>query len=197
MEITASWPVCNTFKEFKLCQAMYDFDDQCRLDLIRQRLFKDRQNPLECLAPAEVRQKFRFFPHTIMQICELLNDKLKHGCKRSNPLTVLQQVCVALLYYGSGIYMANCDVEHFEFIPSKLALLSATSGIYYCTTGSKQYNVGEDRMIVVSRSTVQRCIHSVTEHLCSFMNDFIKFPTSMNEVSKTMEDFICITGKHF
>ena len=61
MEITlmsATWPGFNTFKEFKLVEAMYDFDDEARANLRCQRLYKDRQNPLECLAAAEIHKKF-------------------------------------------------------------------------------------------------------------------------------------------
>ena len=103
IDVSASWPVFNTFKEFKLCDSMYDFDDEARSSLRHHRVFKDRENPLESLSPAEVRRKFHFYPHTVLQICALLNDRFKHSCKRSNPLTVLQQVCAALLYYGSGM----------------------------------------------------------------------------------------------
>ena len=60
--------------------------------------------------------------------------------------------------------------------------------------GNKQYSVGEDRNLIVSCSTVLRCIHNVTDILYTHMNDFIKFPSELTKISSTMEDFLCIAG---
>ena len=48
-----------------------------------------------------MKDKFRFLPHTIGDIC-LLGDALEHKTKRNNPLTVVQQVTTALYFFASG-----------------------------------------------------------------------------------------------
>ena len=68
-----------------------------------EHLYAERVNPIDSLPdPDEVKNWFRFLPHRIIEICDLLEPQLKHKTRRNNPLSVLTQVCTTLLYYGSG-----------------------------------------------------------------------------------------------
>ena len=58
----------------------------------RERVLVDRSNPLEDLLPGQVKDRYRFFPETIYEICRLLNTQLQRKTKRSAALPVLWQV---------------------------------------------------------------------------------------------------------
>ncbi|XP_062605623.1 putative nuclease HARBI1 [Saccostrea cucullata] len=74
-----------------------------RRNLIIRRL-NDRSNPLEALNEAEVFDRYRFVPETIMFIVGLIQDQLLYNSQRNNPLTPLYQVLVALRFYATGSF---------------------------------------------------------------------------------------------
>ncbi|XP_061170533.1 putative nuclease HARBI1 [Saccostrea echinata] len=68
------------------------------------RRMNDRSNPLETLNEAEVFERYRFVPETIMFIVGLIQDQLLYDSQRNNPLTPLYQVLVALRYFATGSF---------------------------------------------------------------------------------------------
>ncbi|XP_065933899.1 putative nuclease HARBI1 [Magallana gigas] len=68
------------------------------------RRFNDRSNPLETLDEAEVFERYRFVPETIMFLVSLMQDRLTYHSHRNNPLTPLYQVLVALRYFATGSF---------------------------------------------------------------------------------------------
>ena len=70
--------------------------------LKREKILLDRSNPLEDLLPEEVKDRYRFFPETIYDICKLLAPQLKRKTKRSAAFPVLWQILIALRYFASG-----------------------------------------------------------------------------------------------
>ena len=101
--ITASWPALGSVEKFKAKYIHYSYADlQFRKSLRCQRLIRDRQDPFFSLGPDDIRAKFKFYPHTIMDIVGMVATDLQRNTKRNNPLTVKQVICVALYVLGHG-----------------------------------------------------------------------------------------------
>ena len=64
--------------------------------LMRERVLKDRSNPLENLLPNQVKSQYRFFPQTIYEICKIVRPCIERATKRSAALPVLWQVLITL-----------------------------------------------------------------------------------------------------
>ncbi len=65
------------------------------LALQRQRVVRDRQNPLDFMQDDELRQKYRFPRHGILHLCNLLQE-LQRPTRRSVSLSVSLQILMAL-----------------------------------------------------------------------------------------------------
>ena len=103
ISLTGSWPAFNTLVKLKPTYLMYSWaDHEYRKNLRRERLLKPRQDPFSGLGPEDIRMKFKFYPHTIMDIVALLAKDLARDTGRNNPLTPKQIVCVALYVLGHG-----------------------------------------------------------------------------------------------
>ena len=77
----------------------------------RERIFKDRLNPLEQMSNEDCVMRFRLNKQAINYICSLVNDDLKRSTKRSNALPVVVQVCVSLNFLAQkGFFRLNGDV---------------------------------------------------------------------------------------
>jgi nuclease HARBI1 len=73
-----------------------------RRALRRERLFRDRLNPLEVYDYVEVRRLFRFHRENVFRIVDRLKDKLAYSTGRGHCLPPVIQVCIALRYYATG-----------------------------------------------------------------------------------------------
>ena len=101
--ITASWPALGSLEKLKQQYIHYLYADlQFRKSLRCQRLLRDRQDPFLALGPNDIRGKFKFYPHTIMDIVGMVAKDLERSTKRKNPLTPKQVVCIALYVLGHG-----------------------------------------------------------------------------------------------
>ena len=70
--------------------------------LMRERVLKDRSNPIENLLPEQVKSRYRFLPETIYDICKLIRTRLVRPTRRSCALPVIWQVLIALRYFATG-----------------------------------------------------------------------------------------------
>ena len=113
--ITASWPALGSLEKFKPKYIYYSYADlQYRKSLRHQRLMRDRQDPFFALGPNDIRVKFKFYPHTIMDIVGIVAKDLQRTTKRNNPLTPKQTVCVSLYVLGHG-RCKNLQLHTFDF----------------------------------------------------------------------------------
>ena len=82
----------------------YNKINQIRHNFRRQRLFKDRTNPLEYLDDEQLLQKYRFNRGGILFIVEVLTDRLGRATNRCNAIPVLLQVLASLYYMACGSF---------------------------------------------------------------------------------------------
>ena len=99
---------------------------EIRVALANERRFKDRQNPLEDLLPADVFKRFRFSTEAIYYLTRKLAPKLSRICNRSNPLPVLLQVLVTLRFLSGNGLMTNIGDTAGICVSSVSKVISAT-----------------------------------------------------------------------
>ena len=90
-----------TLAERSMAHVMLHFIQHCRA-LRRERLLRDRLNPLEKYDDVEIKALFRFERHNILQITNDLRLVIEHttGCNKA--LSPLHQVCVFLRFAATG-----------------------------------------------------------------------------------------------
>uniref|UniRef100_A0A8C9XBY9 Harbinger transposase derived 2 n=1 Tax=Sander lucioperca TaxID=283035 RepID=A0A8C9XBY9_SANLU len=75
-----------------------------RRALRRERVFRDRQNPLD-FPDTYLYERYRYSTEGITYLCELLEPHITNVTCRSHALTVPQMVCIALRFFASGTYL--------------------------------------------------------------------------------------------
>ena len=97
------WSAFGDLKLFDIKRQLYNYGPIQKQMKRLECMYKERVNPIDSLLdPNEVKSCFRFLPHRIIELCDLLEPYLQHKMRRNNPISVLTQVCTTLLYYGSG-----------------------------------------------------------------------------------------------
>ncbi|KAM7301575.1 putative nuclease HARBI1 [Ixodes scapularis] len=71
----------------------------------RQRVFRDRLNPLEEFDEDELQERFRFGRAGIVFLADTLRPVLERPTRRSRALSAEQQVIVALQFYATGNFL--------------------------------------------------------------------------------------------
>jgi len=72
--------------------------------LRRERVFRDRENPLDLLPASEVRRRFRFLPETIIELVAILTPIIAHPTERNHALSPLEMVLVTLRFLACGTF---------------------------------------------------------------------------------------------
>lgn len=85
-----------------------------RRGLQRQRIFRDRTQPLEIYSDIELYQRYRFTRLGCLSIIDRLQAQLEHPTNRSRALSPSSQVFIALRFYASGSKsaLAECASLH-------------------------------------------------------------------------------------
>lgn len=73
--------------------------------LRRERVFRDRSNPLEIYSDPELIERFRFPQETILLLAGKLEDRITPGTARNHSVPTVLQVCVALRFYATGSFL--------------------------------------------------------------------------------------------
>ncbi len=83
---------------------LLDLDVQYRRQFRRNRVIRDRTNPLDVYNDNEVFERYRFSRVRIFELEEDLRVDLEHQSQRNSALSPLFQLLVALRYYASGYF---------------------------------------------------------------------------------------------
>ncbi|GFS22957.1 hypothetical protein ElyMa_001628100 [Elysia marginata] len=70
----------------------------------RERIFRDRQNPLDIFDDVELYEKFRFRRNHILQVSEEVEPYLLQNGLRGGLLPPHLQVCLALRFFATGTF---------------------------------------------------------------------------------------------
>lgn len=73
-----------------------------RRALRRERIFRDRNNPLDFLSDEELFRNYRFSRRGILHLVDLFGAPLRRRSRRNHALHPVQQLLIALRFYGTG-----------------------------------------------------------------------------------------------
>lgn len=108
-KISVYYNVCNA----TIITGIVDlFDDlQYQWDLRRERLFRDRRNPLDNNDDVELNDCFRLPRNRLMELINELRDNLQHPTCRQMALFPEIQVLVGLRFLANGSYAVGDSVN--------------------------------------------------------------------------------------
>ncbi len=70
----------------------------------RESVFWDRTNTLEYYSERGVKDRYRFWPYTILEICRVIDPYLGPSTARSQSLPTLLRVCIGLCFVSVGSF---------------------------------------------------------------------------------------------
>lgn len=124
--------------------------------LRKERVFRDRYDPLDNWTDEELLKQCRFDRASILFICDLLKDPLEHKTKRNHALPLHLQVILSLRYFATGsmqsvlgniIHVEQCTVSR-TIKRTTLALVNIArdfikfpTGALAATTKQQFYNL--------------------------------------------------------
>jgi len=83
-----------------------------------RRVFRDRLNPLELYTAEEIRDRYRFYPETIVFICGLVENDVQRTTNRSQPLCTMLAVMVSLHFLATNAHHIVTAAVHGVGRPS-------------------------------------------------------------------------------
>ena len=89
------------FQSYEMAALLYLLQNQRALN--RQRVFRDRSNPLD-LPDHEIIARYRLPRAAILDICDLLQPDLERDTMRTNALAASTQVFATLRYLATGSF---------------------------------------------------------------------------------------------
>jgi len=90
-------------RHLRRAEQVDEFEEMMDLQLVRQpEVFDRRADHIIVLNHAEFKRTFRFTEAGVYALVDMLHDQLHFESNRGRPLTVLQQVLVALNHYAGG-----------------------------------------------------------------------------------------------
>ena len=85
----------------------------------RERVFRDRSNPLDLWTDQQMYSKYRFSRLACLNIIDLLQDQLQHATRRNNALPPSLQVFITLRFLGHGSLTDDSGAEpHGVSVPT-------------------------------------------------------------------------------
>ena len=131
----------------------------------RNRIFRDRDNPLDYLDDVEIIHKYRLSRPLIITLCRMFQNYLHRPTMRSHAFTISLQVMVALRFYASGSFqLVNADVHRLS--------------------RSSESNITRD---------VTNCLNRVSNQYIKIPTDQVELNTTM-QVFHNIADFPNVVG---
>ena len=75
---------------------LLNVDCQYRRQFRRERLIRDRSNPLEIFDDVELRERFRMDRRSILELVDLISPDLRYTSRRNSAILPVQQTMIAL-----------------------------------------------------------------------------------------------------
>ena len=97
--------------------------------LMRERVFRDRSNPLETHDDKAMHKYYRFTRQGIMNIIDLLEPHLQPSTTRSHAIDGRLQIFIALNYYATSDFYSSVRKEHGISISSVCRIVHRVSEV--------------------------------------------------------------------
>ena len=72
---------------------------ELRRRMRRERVFRDRTNPLDTYNDEELFKRYRFSREGIQYVCDLIEENIRRPTQRNHAMLPVHSVCIALQYY--------------------------------------------------------------------------------------------------
>lgn len=131
----------------------------------RQRVLRDNTNPLDWYSDQEFYQRFRFNKKGLLALTQLLEDDLRIKRNRPDCIPPLWSILIALRFFATGSHEIVIGDTMGDTIERK-----------------------------TSQPTVSRIISKVADALCRRSCQFIRFPTTPDEIRFVQEGFFKLRG---
>ena len=80
--------------------------------LTRERVFKDRLNPIDCLSDDELISRYRLSRVCMLDLLETITDELQHPTSRGHAISPIVQLTTALRFYATGCFQREVADLH-------------------------------------------------------------------------------------
>ena len=80
--------------------------------LQRERIFRDRTNPLDSYGDKRMHKYYRFTRNGVMRIIDILSPSLEPNTNRSHSIPADLQVFIALRFYATGCFYSSTAAHH-------------------------------------------------------------------------------------
>lgn len=98
--------------------------------LQRERVFRDRNNPLDYMDDENLRRRYRFPREVILMLCTVLHDGLQRKTRTARALPVSLQILVALRFYATVTFLQlNSDFHGIHKATASRAILAVTRNL--------------------------------------------------------------------
>ncbi|XP_064631620.1 putative nuclease HARBI1 [Lineus longissimus] len=88
------------------------FAEENRRALRRQRIFRDRTQPLDIYDDVDLIDRYRMPRHVLVEVIDLIRDQVEHPTRRSHAIPATQQILEALRFFATGQFqLATGDVS--------------------------------------------------------------------------------------
>ena len=95
--------------------------------LARERVFKDRLNPLDCLSDEELIARYRLSRECILDLLGTITDELQHPTSRGHAISPIIQLTTALRFYATGCFQREVADLHGISMSSVSRCISSVS----------------------------------------------------------------------
>ncbi|XP_062581489.1 putative nuclease HARBI1 [Saccostrea cucullata] len=136
--------------------------------LRRERLFRDRNNPLDYMDDREIISKFRLPRHLILDICQMIQNDITRPTRRSHALPPSLQLMAALRFFATG---------NFQTVTADLHGISAIDGTH---VGIKSPSF-EEHVFVNRKNYHSINTMAVCDAKLKFINIVAKWPGSSHD----------------
>lgn len=93
-------------KKDKMAAILLHIQDQERNHLRRNRVFRDRTNPLDAFDDVEIKSRYRLTRQLIMDLYDLIGAELEPATMRNHAIPGMIQIFIALRYYATNSYFS-------------------------------------------------------------------------------------------
>ena len=80
--------------------------------LQRERVFRDRMNPLDNYSDKRMHKYYRFTRNGVMRVLDIVTPHLQNKTERSHAIDPRVQVFVALRFYATGDFYSSTSAHH-------------------------------------------------------------------------------------
>ena len=99
--------------------------------LQRERVFRDRTNPLDNYSDKKMHKYYRFTRRGVMRVLDLLEPHLQNETNRSHAIDPRVKVFVALRFYATGDFYSSTSEHHGISEASVCRIVHKVRHIFY------------------------------------------------------------------